>query len=45
MAGARAIGMTSVRYRGANDDAEDLPDADHVIDHHVQLIGILAQAM
>ena len=45
VAGARAIGMTSVRYRGANDDAEDLPDADHVIDHHVQLIGILAQAM
>jgi len=41
VAGARAIGMTSVRYRGANDDDEDLPDADHVIDHHVQLIPIL----
>jgi len=41
VAGARAIGMTSVRYRGANDDDEDLPDADHVIDHHAQLIPIL----
>jgi putative hydrolase of the HAD superfamily len=43
IAGARAIGMTSVRYRGANDDADDLPDADHVIDHHTQLIAILEQ--
>jgi putative hydrolase of the HAD superfamily len=43
IAGARAIGMTSVRYRGANDDDdEDLLDADHVIDHHLQLIPILA---
>ena len=43
IAGARAIGMASVRYRGANDDDdEDLLDADHVIDHHSQLIPILA---
>lgn len=43
IAGARAIGMTSVRYRGANDDDdEELLDADHVIDHHAQLIPILA---
>jgi putative hydrolase of the HAD superfamily len=41
VAGARAIGMTSVRYRGANDDDEDLPDADHVIDHHAELLRIL----
>jgi len=41
VAGARALGMTSVRYRGANDDDEDLPDADHVIDHHTQLLPIL----
>ena len=41
VAGARAIGMTSVRYRGANDDDEDLPEADHVIDHHGQLLAIL----
>jgi putative hydrolase of the HAD superfamily len=45
VAGARAIGMTSVRYRGANDDDEDLPEADHVIDHHTELIRILDQAM
>jgi FMN phosphatase YigB (HAD superfamily) len=42
VAGARAFGMTSVRYRGANDDDEDLPEADHVIDHHAQLIAIVA---
>ena len=41
VAGARAIGMTSVRYRGANDDVEDLPDADHVIDHHHELLALL----
>jgi hypothetical protein len=35
--------MTSVRYRGANDDDEDLPEADHVIDHHLELLGILDQ--
>jgi FMN phosphatase YigB (HAD superfamily) len=45
VAGARAIGMVSVRYRGANDDTEDLPDADHVIDHHAELLRILDQAM
>jgi putative hydrolase of the HAD superfamily len=41
VAGARAIGMTSVRYRGANDDDEDLAEADYVIDHHAQLLAIL----
>jgi HAD superfamily hydrolase (TIGR01509 family) len=45
VAGARAFGMTSVRYRGANDDQEDLPDADHVIDHHTQLLAVLDQPM
>jgi FMN hydrolase / 5-amino-6-(5-phospho-D-ribitylamino)uracil phosphatase len=45
VAGARAIGMVSVRYRGANDDDEDLPEADHVIDHHLELLGILDQPM
>jgi putative hydrolase of the HAD superfamily len=44
VAGARAIGMTSVRYRGANDDDEDLAEADHVIDHHAQLLAILDRA-
>jgi FMN phosphatase YigB (HAD superfamily) len=41
VAGARAFGMTSVRYRGANDDTEDLPDADHVIDRHPELLALL----
>ena len=45
IAGARAFGMTSVRYRGASDDTEDLPDADHVIDHHAQLLAIVDQPM
>jgi HAD superfamily hydrolase (TIGR01509 family) len=45
VAGARSFGMTSVRYRGANDDQEDLPEADHVIDHHAELLGILDQPM
>jgi FMN phosphatase YigB (HAD superfamily) len=39
--GAAAMGMTSVRYRGVSDDADALPDADHVIDHHVELLGII----
>jgi putative hydrolase of the HAD superfamily len=42
VAGARAVGMTSVRYRGANDDVEDGPEADHVIDHHAELRTALA---
>jgi putative hydrolase of the HAD superfamily len=45
VAGARAFGMTSVRYRGANDDREPLPEADHVIDRHPQLLAILDQPM
>ena len=40
--GARAMGMTSVRYRGAYEDPDThLPDADHVIDHHDQLAALL----
>lgn len=40
--GARAMGMTSVRYRGAYEDPDThLPDADHVIDHHAQLAALL----
>jgi putative hydrolase of the HAD superfamily len=45
VAGARAFGMTSVRYRGANDDDEDLPEADHVIDHHAELPALVGQPM
>jgi len=40
--GARAAGMTSIRYRGVWEDPDaDLPDADHVIDHHHELAALL----
>ena len=40
--GARAAGMTSIRYQGVWDDPDhESPDADHVIDHHDQLAALL----
>ena len=39
--GARAAGMTTVRYRGVRDDPEDGDEADHVIVHHAQLPEVL----
>lgn len=43
VAGAKQMGMTAVRYRGANDDAgrDDEPEADHVIDDHADLPTVL----
>jgi putative hydrolase of the HAD superfamily len=52
VAGARAMGMTAVRYRGANDDldrpppepgvdAPPLPEGDHVIADHIELLAVL----
>ena len=41
IAGARAVGMTTVRYRGINDDLDGDTEADHVIDHHDELLGSL----
>lgn len=43
VAGARAAGMTSVRYRRANDDIPAHPgaDADHVIDDHAELLALI----
>lgn len=42
VAGARAAGMTSVRYRRANDDTDGTDDdADHVIDDHAELLALL----
>lgn len=38
VAGARAAGLTTVRYRGANDDDSELPDADRVIDDLAELL-------
>lgn len=37
VAGARAIGMGTVRIRMQHDDGSDLPDADMVVDSHTQL--------
>jgi HAD superfamily hydrolase (TIGR01549 family) len=34
VAGARGMGMVSVRYRGVLDDDTDLPEADHVVADH-----------
>jgi len=41
VAGARAAGWVSVRYAGIFDDHSDRPDADHVIDHHGDLLPLL----
>ena len=41
VAGAREVGMASVRMRWPNDDARDLPEADAVADSHAHLLEIL----
>jgi len=41
VAGARAAGWVSVRYAGVFDDHSDRPEADHVIDHHTDLLATL----
>ena len=42
VAGARAMGMISVRYTGISDDtSQPEPEADHVISHHRDLLGAL----
>ena len=43
IAGAQALGMTAVRYRGSNDDPGDAgdPEGDHVIDDHADLLAVL----
>ena len=42
IAGARAFGMGSVRYRGLADDPEPGPEADFVIDYHRELPDLIA---
>ena len=37
VAGARGVGMASVRLRAAHDDAAELPEADHVVASHAEL--------
>jgi putative hydrolase of the HAD superfamily len=42
IAGARAFGMSTIRYRGLADDPDPGPEADFVIDDHRELPGVLA---
>jgi len=41
VAGARGVGMATVRLRARNDDGEDLPEADAVADSHAELLRLL----
>lgn len=43
VAGARAMGMLALRYRGSNDDDDEShgPEADVVVDDHAQLVALL----
>jgi len=41
VAGARAIGMQTVRIHARHDDASDLPEADFVVGSHDELIDVL----
>jgi FMN phosphatase YigB (HAD superfamily) len=41
VAGARAAGVTSVRYTGVADDASEEPEADYVITDHAELAALL----
>jgi len=44
VAGARAMGMVTVRFRGVVDDPEDGAEADHVIDRLADLLRVLGLA-
>jgi putative hydrolase of the HAD superfamily len=41
VAGARALGMTTVRIRDRHDDVTPLPEADHVVGSHAELAELL----
>ena len=41
VAGAAALGMRTVRYRGMQDDRGDGPEADFVIDGHAELLAVV----
>ena len=41
VAGARGVGMGTVRIRASHDDASDLPEADAVVDSHAELRAVL----
>ncbi len=42
IAGARGVGMGSIRIRAVNDDRSDHPEADAVADSHRHLLEILS---
>ena len=41
VAGARGVGMGTIRIRAQHDDASDLPDADATVDDHQELAALL----
>ena len=41
IAGARAMGMTSVRYTAVHDDPDDGPEADHLLSSYAALLPLL----
>jgi FMN phosphatase YigB (HAD superfamily)/predicted kinase len=43
VAGARAVGMGTIRIRGLHDDRTSLPDADAVVDDHAALQAMLSR--
>jgi putative hydrolase of the HAD superfamily len=45
VAGAAALGMTTVRYRGLNDESEDMAEADFVIDAHDELLDVISSSI
>jgi putative hydrolase of the HAD superfamily len=44
VAGARNLGMRSVRIRSHHDDCSELPEADHIVDSHAELEKLLGLA-
>jgi putative hydrolase of the HAD superfamily len=43
VAGARALGMTSIRIRQIHDDPGPLADADHIVDSHADLLALFEE--
>jgi len=41
IAGAAAIGMSTARYRGMHDDPAEGPEADFVLDNHLELLEVV----
>jgi putative hydrolase of the HAD superfamily len=44
VAGARGLGMTTVRIRARHDDTSALPEADFVVESHAELFALLGEA-